>query len=290
MKREVFFSHGGFYSFIVNSNELMHYEAIETGTKVVKQHFNSIKSQKIRILDLACGGQPIGICKIMEALPEFQFEYVGIDINADQICDAKKFDRFSKNVISTQFVEGNAWQLNDYFEGESFDFIFSGMNTHHALPDELRYLASCFKSLLKTQGLFFSHDFYRPEKYSYLQRPRVNRDDKNDNMMLVDSSILSNMGFSKASSISEPAQTDDFDWREIFIKDCDDFLRAAKAKEDYVIQNSDHIRARDFPVSVNEMVSLFKEFGFRSEVHRNELGSHPLAEYFSFLVFYRDEG
>ena len=68
MRREKLFSNQGFYPFIVESNVLLHREAIEQGCLMFERLLKQRAPERpVRVLDLACGGEPVVMASIMES-------------------------------------------------------------------------------------------------------------------------------------------------------------------------------------------------------------------------------
>src|SRR3990167_5545250 len=99
MKNERVFSAGGFYSFVVKSNALLHSGATSAGKKIIGQWLCKRPPTKpLRVLDLACGSLPISISEIMGSFGGHTFNYTGVDINPDQVRLAINEFKFPQNV------------------------------------------------------------------------------------------------------------------------------------------------------------------------------------------------
>ncbi len=93
----------------------------------------------VRVLDLACGGEPISLADMLARFPAPSFRCTGVDINPDQVEAARRF-AFPSNVESARVIEGNAWDLRSLPDG-AFGVAFMGMSLHHGTPEEVRFLA-----------------------------------------------------------------------------------------------------------------------------------------------------
>jgi len=279
MKREQLFSEGGYYPFIVNSNSLMHKEAVTLGIKALTYWLKNNPIEHIRVLDLACGGIPISAIEIMAAFPHINFEYTGIDINPDQVYHAQSIS-FPKHVTQVNIIEGNAWNLQGF--NEPFDIIFSGMNFHHGTADELYSLAHQLNDILHKDGFIFSHDEYRPPLAQYILRPSKNPQQSDESFRLIEETDLKNIPDLDMTPVSFNKETKD--WRSLFIKKIGLYLRQHNAKDEYIEQTQNHIYTRDFPVSVPEISRIFSMANLQAtELQANT--EHDLIDFFAFLVF-----
>lgn len=283
MKYEPLFSSGGFYPFVVRCDVLCHKAAVQNAKEVLRDLIQQAacsfsNDRPLKVLDLACGGEPVSIAQVMSEFPTVSFSYTGVDVNADQIAMASDFV-FSDNVIKQDLIENNAWDLN-FLEGR-FDFVFSGMNFHHAVPEELFELFTQLKNHLEDHGRVFSHDFYRPQQYSYLRRPAVNPLDQQENLIL-NAQALSKHKALFASIKSDPSAND---WREAMLKAEMAYLEEHGATEAMLMQNREHILGHDFPVSASEMLQIANQAGFSGTVLQYHCKPHPMSDYFAFLEF-----
>ena len=283
MKREKFFSEGGYYPFIVQSNSLMHNESIALGTSAVDKWLQKYsKIRCVKLLDLACGGIPISVIEIMASFPEIDFRYTGVDINPDQVNYAQTVVDFPANVSSVNIIEGNAWDVANI--SENFDIIFSGMNFHHGTVDELYSVACQIDKILNRGGFVFSHDEYRPDNTQYIKRPAVNPEPPFESFLLIEKANLKLVPELNISSVT--FDKDKEDWRCRFIRMISDYLRDHDARKEYIKQTQDHIYSRDFAVSISEVKRIFSTVNFKTTELIPDT-SHELAEYFGFLVFER---
>ena len=105
MKNEKAFSKNGFYKFVLDSNLMLHQHVAAAGTQVLTDWLKSQPLQKqIPVLDLACGGEPVSISKMLNNFPQRIFHYTGIDINSDQIEHAKTQFKFPDNVKTINLI------------------------------------------------------------------------------------------------------------------------------------------------------------------------------------------
>jgi hypothetical protein len=283
MKREKVFSEGGYYSFIIQSNCLMHDESIALGTITVGKWLQKYSGKRsCKLLDLACGGIPISTIEIMESFPEIDFRYTGIDINPDQVNHAQTAVDFPANVSSVNIIEGNAWDVGGM--SEKFDIIFSGLNFHHGIVDELYSVACQIDTILNQGGFVFSHDEFRPDDAQYIERPAVNPEPPFESFRLIEKAGLEFVPELNIPSIGFNKDKDD--WRSRFIRMLSDYLWDHDVKKEYIKQARDHIFSRDFPVSVSEIKRIFKAVNFEPTELMPDT-EHELAEYFRFLVFER---
>ena len=276
MRRESVFNEGGLYELAVKKNLCLHREAIETGYDIIKTHWAKKRgpSSTVRVLDLACGGKPLIIAEIMGRLPHFSFHYTGIDINRDQIAACKNFS-FPKNVQS-EVLEGNVWELKELPLVGAYDLVFIGLNTHHAVPEEIVYAAKNIQKLLRPGGLLINHDVFRPARYSYFRRP------EKKSMRFVSVEKLQTAGV--PTPLSESWRGSSVDWREewfvphtAYIQKLGEDRKTAEA----IVQ---HMRERDFPVSMQELAELLEMVGFQSSTHSYQNCSYPAPEFFGMVV------
>ena len=74
MRREELFSQSGFYGFLLQSNVLLHREAVADAVEAVGVVLGDLGSDEpVGVLDLACGGWPVTISEVMEAFPATRF-------------------------------------------------------------------------------------------------------------------------------------------------------------------------------------------------------------------------
>lgn len=280
MQKEKLFSREGFYSFIVHSNAITHHEAMAIGKTEVGRWLSArTATSPIKVLDLACGGEPITICRIMAAFPETRFEYFGIDINPDQVALAKRF-KYPDNVSSVSVIEGSAWDLNELDSIGPFDLVFSGLNFHHGVPEELLTVADEIRRLTTDQGMLISHDLYRPKRYSYLRRPDIST--TGEDLRLLKNVLISDDLDDLIMSSTE-VQKDEEDWRQEFIDLESQHLKSLGADEETISGNAKHMWQRDLPVSAEEMCRILDSAGWKTTIHGLEKSNHPLREFFTVI-------
>lgn len=285
MRKEEIFNANGFYNELVRNNSLLHLDAIDHGVKAMAPLLERLGTkQSIKILDLACGAMPVTIAGIMERFPTHFFDYTGIDINSDQVLYADEYFEFSKNVDHTQLIEGDAWNLDKY-DLDEFDIVYTGLNTQHGVPEEMYYLATQIYNLLREDGLFLNHDWFRPEGTKYLRRPDVDPLNSNNSFVLVNPIILESLSHSKFEFLEESNAKAVPQWKSRFIEELINVLRARGAKEDDLIQTREHVQARDFPNSSVEEGVIFEEAGFSFKRLGYEGSKEPLRDWFAMHVF-----
>lgn len=278
MKNEELFSKNGFYKFVVQTNMMFHNETKQLGISILKKWINKQPiNHPIRVLDLACGGLPICITNIISYFDQYEFEYTGIDINPDQIKLAESYN-FPKNIIKINLKEDNAWDLLPQLQNESFDIIFSGMNFHHGTPEELYFVANQLKQILNSDGLILSHDLYRPNQYTYLRRPNTNPNNPSESYEMISKEKLlpiPNLNIKETEN----------DWRKELLQSLLNYLKEHNATRSDLDQEYDHVFARDYPVSTNEISNIFKEHGFKSKTHTYD-SNRILKKYFNLIEFW----
>lgn len=279
------FSKGGFYSFVVESNALVHRETGLIGGRVVAEWLARREvPSTIKVLDLACGGMPITIADIMRQFGDVSFEYTGIDINPDQVRQTRDNFEFPHNVSVCTVVEGNAWDLGALQLNGPYDIIFSGMNFHHGTPEELYYVGKQIHTLLSEDGVFLSHDAYRPNGLPYIRRPNCNSDDCSISYRQVDEKVIA------AIDVPDFGITDHYphapadEWRVEFFECFRSYLRQKGGEEDDITTCLDHVYERDYPVSAGEMTRILDAAGFHAEIHDFSEFNHPLGKYFAIVA------
>jgi SAM-dependent methyltransferase len=283
MRREQLFSKGGFYDFIVESNALMHREAIDRGIWVSRQLAARGRIRlPMRVLDLACGGQPVIIAGIMHAMPECRFDYTGIDINPDQIANARRF-HFPDNVAGATLIEGSAWDFRGLALQAPFDLVFSGMNLHHGTPDELYVLALQLRKLMSSDAVFISHDWYCPNGEPYQARPAVNPDDPDESFRLLEPDVLAAAGVPDFG-VNVYDGTDSPAWRTAYASGLRDVLLERGADPEGAQSTFGHVLQRDYPVSTDDFCRIFREAGFCAQVLSYDESIEPLAAYIHMPV------
>ncbi len=269
MRREKLFSNDGFYPFIVESNVLLHREAIDAGRQMVELLLNRrAPEQPVTVLDLACGGEPVVIAKIMESFQDRCFHYTGVDINPDQVEQARSVFNFPDNVAEVRINEGTAWDFRTAELTCKYDVIFMGMNLHHGTPEEIYYLANRIDELLDNDGIFINHDCFRPDDQPYLRRPDFNPEDPAESFQLLDKDVL--------SSITQPSFTFDEvdsgatepDWRLRYRQSLSMTATERGGDKAGIESMNQHVNLRDYPISLQEFRKIFESAGFKVNTHR----------------------
>ena len=177
-----------------------------------------------------------------------------------------------------QIIEGNAWDLQPLHLAGGYRLVFSGMNLHHGTPEEISYLASQLRTLMQPDGLFFSHDVYRPDNLPYRRRPTLNPEDAGEVMALVEPGRLAEVQL-PAYRICEDRGSGDPVWRRDYIERMRRMLIDRGGGEAGVDSTTRHMRQRDFPLSVDEFRSIFERLGYRVRAHRYSESDGPLGPY-----------
>lgn len=269
MREEQLFSKQGFYAFVVQSNVLLHKEAIEQGRRVLEHFLAGHKvGEPIRVLDLACGGEPISISAIMRHFPERRFEYTGIDINPDQTELAREHFQYPDNVSTVHIIEGNAWAPCSAGIAGRYDIIFMGMNLHHGTPEEVYYLATQIDKLLTDDGIFINHDWFRPDDEPYLRRPDHHPDDPQDSFLLLDKEQLSSLVIPNVTPDEQAGSETDAPWRTRYRDSLKQALLDRGGDPEGAASTAAHVQLRDYPISVQDFRRLFGAAGFRVKTRR----------------------
>ncbi|MCG8423449.1 MAG: class I SAM-dependent methyltransferase [Proteobacteria bacterium] len=267
MRREKLFSKHGFYPFIVESNVLLHREAIEYGSRVVG-HLLSLREddRPVAVLDLACGGQPVSIAQMMGNFPDTRFHYTGIDINPDQVEEARSAFRYPLNVDSARIIEGNAWDPRNAGLKGRYDLIFMGMNLHHGTPEEVYYLVTQLQELIRDIGVFISHDWYRPDDEPYLRRPDHHPDNPAESFQLVDQATLASLAIPSIVASEAKNSGDDPHWRVIYRNTVRDTLIERGGEVEGAKAGEQHMRLRDYPISLEELRTIVERVGVKAKI------------------------
>lgn len=282
MKNEKAFSRDGFYRFVLDANLMLHQNVAESGRRVISRWLRTNDSKDvIRILDLACGGAPVSICNMTRHFDSFQFDYTGIDINPDQIVAAKKFD-FPSNFRKIELHEGNAWNFGDLVQGNLYDIVFSGMNLHHGIPEEILAVMMQVRSVLAPGGLLISHDFFRPETEAYLRRPELDPE-TGEPFCMVPPEALSKIDTKVLPPFKSPGIDERSDWRQPFITKYRRALAEREAAQQGVDEIMAHVNARDYPVSINELIEIARLAGLELEQVPMQADKEPMKDYFCLL-------
>lgn len=282
MRNEKAFSRDGFYRFVLEANLMLHRNVAESGRRIVSRWLRTHEPKGvIRILDLACGGAPISICNMTRHFDTYQFDYTGIDINPDQIVAAKSFE-YPSNFRKIELHEGNAWHFGDLVKGQHFDIVFSGMNLHHGIPEEILAVMMQVKSVLAPNGLLISHDFFRPETEAYLRRPALDPE-TGEPFCMIPPEALSKIDTKNLPQFKSPGIEERSDWRQPFITKYRLALAQREAAQQGVEEIMAHVNARDYPVSINELIEIARLAGVALEQVPMEADKEPMKDYFCLL-------
>lgn len=284
MRRERLFSQGGFYSFIVDSNVLLHQEAIARGGALLAEQWAGRPATRpLRLLDLACGGLPVTTAAWMAGFAERPVHYSGVDINPDQIAAAGHFP-FPAHVRVDKLLEGSAWDLRGLDLAPPYDLIYMGMNLHHATPEEIHFLGRQLGQLLAEDGLFVNHDWFRPATEPYQRRPDAAPEPGGESYLLVATAALAEAGVpefgfpEQAWTPAAPA------WKARYRDDIVELLIRRGGDPEGARSSGQHIQERDYPVSVPEAIEALSRAGLRVSAQDYAASGAPLGEYFAMLV------
>lgn len=281
MRREALFSRDGFYSFVVQSNALLHREAVETGIAALRALLGSnTAGRRLAVLDLACGGDPIAIARILDAFPECQFDYHGVDINPDQVQAARAYP-FPDNVKSVRIDEASAWDLAELKSDRPYDLVFMGMNLHHGTPEEVLFLAGQLRTVMSAHGVFMNHDWFRPDDQPYVRRPDANPDDPAESFGLVDPQRLAEAPDPRLRPASGATQGND--WRTEFRELLHQRLLDQNADAAGALATANHVASRDYPISLDEFAQLFRQENFHVHALHYQ-GDDPLKRYVAMPI------
>lgn len=255
MRNEKLFSRQGFYSFVIKANAALHKEAAENIIQIILSSGRYI-NKKISILDLACGGEPIIMKSVMSYFPKTEFCYTGIDINPDQVSSAR-FYKYPENVRDINIIEGNAWDFLGLVNNNKFDVVFTGLVTHHAIPEELHLLVSQIYDALNLGGVYFNHDFFRSSEIIYLRRPDfVIKDSKIECIKLCDTPKKNDFDVPAVNYYCPAEIKKYFDWKTRIIGDFrSELLNHGGSRADIDVA-CEHVFDKDYPVSVVEFENI----------------------------------
>jgi ubiquinone/menaquinone biosynthesis C-methylase UbiE len=284
MRREKLFSNDGFYPFIVESNVLLHREAIDHGCLMVARLLKQRNPQRpVYVLDLACGGEPVAMAKIMGHFSDWRFHYTGVDINPDQVEQARSLFKFPANVEQVSLGEGNAWDFHPAEPGRKYDLIFMGLNLHHGTPEEVNYLATRVARLIADDGVFMSHDCFRPDDQPYFRRPDVHPENPDESFQLLARETLSGspavpfVVHEISGSAPEP------DWRRRY-RQCLSTTATERGGDSAGIESmNQHVKLRDYPISLREFRLMFESLGFEVSTRRYDT-REPMGEFIAMAV------
>ena len=261
MRREKAFSKDGFYLFVLEANIMLHDNVAKYGQAVLSEWLAKAEFvQPIKLLDLACGGYPVSISRMMGGCPETTFHYTGIDINPDQVEAARKF-AYPNNVRHVEVLEGNAWDLDKLELADRFDVIFTGMNLHHGTPEEIHAVFEQCSERLAMGGLFMNHDFYRPPGTPYLRRPQANPRNPAESFEMISRETLASFPMMQ-KSITTGNESGTAAWKNEFLERYQIALRNKGADDVGIQEVVTHVSGRDYPLSVSEVSDIAKASGF----------------------------
>lgn len=271
------FSTGGIYGFVVAQNLLAHREAADRLATYVERWLQGRRgNRRLRVLDLACGGQPVTVCELLRRHPECSAEYWGIDIHPDQVAAARAFTGYPDNVEDITISEGNAWLPANHVTGP-FDLIYSGLNFHHAVPEELVFLAQQLRPLMHPDALLLNHDMYRPTRCRYLRRPA------DPQRALVPNERLQQITMPCALAPQSAAEFPD--WRLELVDSYCQHLARCGADPANIQETRTHILDYDFPVSLPEMAALWESAGYTNVTTLPlTIAAIPLREYLGVIA------
>jgi SAM-dependent methyltransferase len=276
MRTEKVFSKGGAYSFVLQSDLLMHSRVAKAGAELLRR-WSETAARSIAILDLSCGGAPVCISQMAEAI-DGVVSYVGIDINPDQAEAAREF-AFPGNFVNVRILEGNAWDFAPLVNGAKFDIIYSGLNLHHGIPEEIYTVLAQVREALKPNGLFLSHDEFRPATEPYIRRPDHDAVSGESYRMLPQDRIDSSY-----KPIDLIARNGEEDWRHCFVTLYRVAMQERGGTQEMIDDTIKHVLARDYPLSLNELMNLCNAAGL--SMKPVDIGSkgEPLHDYVAFAV------
>ena len=288
MRREKLFSNAGFYPFIVESNVLLHREAFDSGRRMFEQLMTKRAPERpVTVLDLACGGEPVVIAKIMESFPDRCFHYTGVDINPDQVEQARSVFKFPHNVAEVRINEGNAWDFRTAEPARKYDVIFMGMNLHHGTPEEIYYLATRIRDLLEDDGIFINHDCFRPDDQPYLRRPDYHPENPAESFQLLDWDVLSSISQPLFSINEIHGDTPEPGWRIRYRQSLSTTATERGGDQAGIESMNQHVNLRDYPISLQEFRKIFESVGFKVNTRRYNT-QDPLGEFIAMAVAARE--
>lgn len=286
MRKEKLFSKDGCYSRVVESNVLFHSESITYGSQEIMMLLENDDSNNIvKVLDLACGAEPVSITQMLSNFPDRNFSYTGIDINPDQVNFAKQHFQFPENIREINIYEGNAWDpKSSPIEGH-YDIIFMGLNLHHGTPEEVYYLATQISKLLKPQGIYLNHDVYRPNDQPYQRRPDHHPDNINESFCLLEPALIEGIVLPEVTQNELERNAPNPKWRLTYIE----LLRQSLIEQHAGVECADstykHVTMRDYPISLNDFSYIFKQADSELDIKIIHYGdTHPLMDYIAMPV------
>lgn len=285
MRCEPIFNQDGYYQFIVKNNVLGHQEAATYAAESLRKRFLPA-SGALRVLDLACGGDPVTVAALCRQFPQTKFDYTGIDINADQVAALRAYQGFPQNVAAVHVVQGNAWTPQLAGLTGTYDIVFSGLNFHHAVPEELYFLATQIRPLLADGGMVINHDIYRPSGETYLRRPEHDPENTAESFRMVPQLILDDAHAPALGIDGDTFGNHVSDWRETWLARYRELLESLDADPDGTEDILRHNYRRDFPVSLGEMAVIWQSAGYTAHTYDFCHSQHPLSAYLGVMVFH----
>ncbi len=284
MRREAMFSGERPYDILVASDVLQHGEAaIRVAAHLASIVESHSSPEPIKILDLACGRDPVITAAAVREHPGQRFAYIGVDINPQQI-DLAHGVMFPGNVIAAELIEGSAWDLSHLAGRGPFDIVFVGLNWHHGTPEEIWFLAQQVRELLAPGGCLINHDCYRPESELYLRRPRMAVEHGQEvSLDQVPGEALASAAVPDFGFVETVDGNDAPEWKSDLIDRLERAYREGGGSDAGAGILCDHSWVRDFPVSVTEVRTVLEAAGFAVEVERYAPDA-SLAPYLALLV------
>ena len=291
MRREKLFSKDGCYSRVLASNVLLHDEAVSHGIRVVQALLDSHDPNRtIRVLDLACGAEPVSICRILTHFPQRKFTYTGIDINPDQVSYARQQFRFPEVVQEVTILEGNAWDPRSSIAQGQFDLVFMGLNLHHGTPEEVYYLATQLAEILDRHGVFISHDVYRPDDQPYQRRPDHHPQNRAESFRLLDGALISAVQLPAITAQELGRDTPMAQWRQDYNAVLHRTLLDRGVGQTCADSTYQHTTVRDYPISLADLCYIFAQADKDFQVKTIHYGqTQPMVDYIAMAVVSKDE-
>jgi len=290
MRREKLFSKDGCYSRVVESNVLLHDEVVSYGIRVVQALVkNHDPAQTIKVLDLACGAEPVSITEILNHFPDRRFSYTGIDINPDQVSFAQHQFRYPANIQETIILEGNAWDPCSSIPQGQFDMIFMGLNLHHGTPEEVYYLATQLSTILNRRGVFISHDVYRPDDQAYQRRPDHHPANNDESFRLLEPGLVESIQLPDVTQNELGSDTPMAKWRQDYNELIHQTLIERGVGQACADATYQHTTVRDYPISLRDFRYIFAQADKDLNVKSIRYGhSQPLMDYIAMALVSKD--
>ena len=290
MRREKLFSKDGCYSRVLANNVLLHDVAVSYGTRVVKNLLkNHEPARMIRVLDLACGAEPVSISKILNHFPERRLSYTGIDINPDQVSFARHQFHFPANIQETIIFEGNAWDPRSSIPQGQYDLVFMGLNLHHGTPEEVYYLATQLSAILDPQGVFISHDVFRPDDQAYQRRPDHHPLNKDESFRLLEAGCVADVQLPAITAQELGSDTPMAKWRQDYNELIHRTLIERGVGRECADLTYQHTTVRDYPISLADFRYIFEQAEQDFKVKTIRYGHiQPLMDYIAMALVSKD--